>query len=67
MLASPASESVKPGDPRLARASLRLIATPQMALEAAAGVARAAGVTPWILSDRIEGEAHHLEMTSLYL
>jgi hydroxypyruvate reductase len=57
VLASPASESVKPGDPRLARASLRLIATPQMALEAAAGVARAAGVTPWILSDRIEGEA----------
>jgi hydroxypyruvate reductase len=50
-------ESVKPGDPRLARAEARLIATPQMALEAAAGVARAAGITPYILSDAIEGEA----------
>ena len=56
-LESPAAESVKPGDSRLARASFRLIATPQMALEAAAAVAHAAGVAPWILSDRIEGEA----------
>ena len=56
-LESPAAESVKPGDSRLARASFRLIATPQMALEAAAAVAHAAGVAPWILSDRVEGEA----------
>ena len=34
-----------------------LIATPQMALEAAADVARAAGITPVLLGDRIEGEA----------
>jgi len=34
-----------------------LIATPQKALEAAADVARTAGVTPFILSDSIEGEA----------
>jgi hydroxypyruvate reductase len=51
------AESVKPGDPRLAGTEYRLIATPQKALEAAAEVARAAGVTPMILSDRIEGEA----------
>ena len=56
-LARASAESVKPGDPRLARASLRLIATPQMALEAAASVARAEGITPWVLSDSLEGEA----------
>jgi hydroxypyruvate reductase len=57
LLESGRSESVKPGDPRLARAALRIIATPQMALEAAAGLARAAGITPHILGDAIEGEA----------
>jgi len=34
-----------------------MIATPQMSLEAAAAVARAAGVTPVILGNAIEGEA----------
>jgi hydroxypyruvate reductase len=48
---------VKPGDPRLAGASVRIVATPQMALEAAAAVARAAGLESHILSDAIEGEA----------
>jgi len=57
MLEGGSTESVKPGDPRLARAEFRLIATPQMALEAAADVARSNGVTPLILSDRVEGEA----------
>lgn len=38
----------------------RLIATPQMSLEAAAGVARAAGVTPVLLGDALEGEAREL-------
>jgi len=56
-LATVAAESVKPGDPRLARAEYRLIATPQIALEAAADVARSHGVTPVILSDSLEGEA----------
>jgi hydroxypyruvate reductase len=56
-LASGRGESVKPGDPRLARSDVRLIATPQMALEAAAAVARRAGFSAVILSDRIEGEA----------
>ncbi|MGK5064824.1 glycerate kinase type-2 family protein [Janthinobacterium sp. LB3P112] len=50
-------ESVKPDDTRLARTRTTLIATPQMALEAAASVARAAGVTPYILGDSLEGEA----------
>lgn len=56
-LESGSGESVKPGDPRVARAEYRLVATPQGALEAAARVAREQGVTPHILSDRIEGEA----------
>ena len=59
-LESRGAESIKPGDPRLARASVRTIATPQMALEAAAGVARAAGVPAHILSDAIEGEAREV-------
>ena len=57
MLESGRGESVKPGDARLAGAQIALIATPQMALEAAADVARAAGVTPYILGDSLEGEA----------
>jgi hydroxypyruvate reductase len=51
------SESVKPGDSRLARAQTRIIATPQMALEAAAKIARGKGLAVHILSDAIEGEA----------
>jgi hydroxypyruvate reductase len=57
VLESGRGESVKPGDSRLARASVSIIATPQMALVAAAQVARAAGIEPHILSDAIEGEA----------
>jgi hydroxypyruvate reductase len=57
VLESARAESVKPGDPRLANAEVRMVATPQMALEAAARVAREAGVTPYILGDAIEGEA----------
>lgn len=37
-----------------------MIATPQMSLEAAAEVARAASVTPMILGDAIEGEAREV-------
>lgn len=57
VLESGLGESIKPGDPRLARTETHLIATPQMALEAAAQVARAAGVTPHLMGDSIEGEA----------
>jgi glycerate 2-kinase len=57
LLASGRGESIKPGDARLARASVRIVASPQKALEAAAAVARGAGVDAHILSDSMEGEA----------
>jgi hydroxypyruvate reductase len=57
VLESGRGESVKPGDPRLAGARARIVATPQMSLEAAAEVARAAGLPAHILGDAIEGEA----------
>jgi glycerate 2-kinase len=60
LLASGRGESVKPGDPRLANAQWRMIATPQMALEAAALKAREAGYAAHILGDSIEGEAREV-------
>ena len=57
LLESGASESIKPGDARLARSEVRIITAPQMALEAAAEVARKAGIAPYIMGDSIEGEA----------
>lgn len=51
------SESIKPGDPRLAGAETHIIATPRLSLAAAANLARAMGVTPVVLGDAIEGEA----------
>ena len=56
-LAAAADETPKPGDPRLATAETRIIATSQDALEAAAAAARAAGAAALILADAIEGEA----------
>jgi hydroxypyruvate reductase len=56
-LASGRGETPKPGDPRFAGHTHHVIASAQMALEAAAATARAAGVTPYILSDGMEGEA----------
>ncbi|UEM18841.1 glycerate kinase [Skermanella mucosa] len=50
-------ETPKPGDPRLADVTNVMIATPQFSLEAAAEVARKAGVTPLLLGDALEGEA----------
>ena len=60
LLDNPAAETPKPGDPAFARASAILIATPQASLEAAAQVAREAGVTPLILGDSLEGEAREV-------
>jgi glycerate 2-kinase len=57
ILASGRGESVKPDDPRLARAAACTIATPQMALEAAVNVAREAGIAAHIMGDAIQGEA----------
>lgn len=50
-------ETPKPGDRRLANTEYRLIAAPKQSLAAAAAAARAAGATPLLLSDAIEGEA----------
>ncbi len=58
-LEDPRSETLKPGDPHLARSHFRLIATPQQSLEAAAALARAAGVAPLILGD-LEGESREV-------
>ena len=59
-LEDPGSETPKPGDPAFARVETRMIATPQASLEAAAAVARAAGFTPYILGDALEGEAREV-------
>lgn len=56
-LSDPERETPKPGDPRLAGQRAAIIATAQEALEAAAAAARAAGYTPLILSNSMEGEA----------
>ncbi|MGB4061526.1 MAG: glycerate kinase [Burkholderiaceae bacterium] len=63
LLTSGQGETVKPGDARLAGHQVRMVATPQMALEAAACVARAAGYTPHILGDSLEGEARDVGKT----
>ncbi len=59
-LTSGALETPKPGDPRFRDHEVRLIATPRHALEAAAQLARAAGVEAHILSDEIEGESREV-------
>jgi hydroxypyruvate reductase len=59
-LADALDETPKPGDARLARAEAHIIAAPQASLLAAADVARAAGVTPLILGDAIEGESREV-------
>lgn len=57
VLESGRGESIKPGDDRLVGIETRVVAAPQMSLEAAAGVARASGIAPYILGDSLEGEA----------
>ena len=61
-LSSGAGETPKPHDARFSRNSHHVIATAQQALQAAAAVARDAGITPHILSDEIEGEARDVGM-----
>jgi hydroxypyruvate reductase len=53
-------ETPKPGDPRLANAQTIIVARPQASLEAAAAAARAAGITPVILGNALEGEAREV-------
>ena len=59
-LRDPAAETPKPGHPTFADTLVRMVATPQASLEAAADIAHKAGVTPLILGDAIEGEAREL-------
>ncbi|MGJ7508391.1 glycerate kinase type-2 family protein [Variovorax sp. GT1P44] len=63
LLESGEGETLKAGDARLPEIETRFIATPQMALEAAAAVARDAGLHPYILGDAIEGEARDVAKT----
>lgn len=62
-LSSGELESVKPGDPRLARVTTHMIATPHMALQAATDVALKAGIATYIMGDAIEGEAKDVGTT----
>jgi glycerate 2-kinase len=59
-LESGMGETPKPADPRFAHHRHTVIATAQNALEAAAVTASAAGITPHILSDGIEGESRDI-------
>ncbi len=55
-----ALETPKPGDTAFDGQLVHLIATPQLSLEAAADVARAAGLAAYILSDEMEGESREV-------
>ena len=61
-LESGRGESVKPDDARLANIETRIVAGPQLALQAAGRVAEAAGYPVYVLSDAIEGEAKDVGM-----
>ncbi len=63
LLESGEGESVKPGDERVAGVETHLVATPQMALLAAAGVAARHGIKPVVLGDSLEGEAREVGRT----
>jgi glycerate 2-kinase len=53
-------ETPKPGDAIFVGHQVHMIATPRQSLEAAAAVARAAGIEAHILSDEIEGESREV-------
>jgi glycerate 2-kinase len=59
-LVSGRSETPKPDDQRFAGHVRHVVASGREALEAAAALARSAGVDTYILSDRIEGEARDI-------
>lgn len=56
-LDDPASETPKPGDPRLATASFRIVASARTALDGAVAHARRAGWSVLDLGDAVQGEA----------
>jgi len=53
-------ESPKPADPVFQGHSVHMLATPQQSLEAAAALARLAGLNVYVLSDEIEGESREV-------
>ena len=57
-----ARETPKPGDKVFDGNTVHLVATPQMALDAAADIARESGIVPLVLSDRIEGESRDIAL-----
>jgi hydroxypyruvate reductase len=60
LLASDLNPSPQPGDLAFARNTVRVIASANLSLEAAAAEAHAAGLTAAILSDAVEGEAREV-------
>jgi glycerate 2-kinase len=60
LLASGACETPKPCDAAFAGNVVHMTATPQQSLEAAAAMARAAGLNAYILSDELEGESREV-------
>lgn len=59
-LENSALETPKPGDARFLGHQVHMTATPQQSLEAAAELARTAGLRAYILSDEIEGESREV-------
>ncbi|HWH82158.1 MAG TPA: glycerate kinase, partial [Burkholderiaceae bacterium] len=59
-LQSGAFETPKPGDAVFAGHAVHLIATPQQSLDAAAALARQAGIGVHVLSDEMEGESREV-------
>lgn len=53
-------ETPKPADPVFQGHSVQMLATPQQSLQAAAEVARLAGLNAYVLSDEIEGESREV-------
>jgi hydroxypyruvate reductase len=60
LLGSGAGETPKAGHPGYVRCEAQVIVTAQAVLAAAAGAARARGLTPLVLGDAIEGEAREV-------
>lgn len=61
-LNSPAADAPRPDDPAFEAHEHHVIASAGVSLEAAAAVARENGVTPYILSDSIEGESRDVAL-----
>jgi glycerate 2-kinase len=59
-LQSGAFETPKPGDAAFAGHAVHLVATPLQSLEAAAALARSAGIGVHVLSDEMEGESREV-------